>query len=167
MFKEQCQDPCWLQFVVPQKYHSEVLATLHEGVVSGHLGQEKTFNLVKERFYWPGYYNDTYNWCQTCASCETRKHPPTARRAPLMTISANHPAEIMAMDILGPFPESERRNSYILVVADLFTRWMEAFPIPIQEASTVANVLVDEVFMRYVPFPSSYILTKAHNLSHN
>ena len=50
------------------------------------------------------------------------------------------------MDILGPFPESKRGNSYILVVADLFTRWMEAFAIPNQEAS---NVLVDEIFMRY------------------
>jgi len=70
-----------------------------------------------------------------------------ARKAPLGTILASHPAEIMAMDILGPFPESDRKNSYILVVADLFTQWMEAFPISNQEASTVANVLVDEVFM--------------------
>ena len=36
-----------------------------------------------------------------------------------------------------------------MVAADLFTRWMEAFSIPNQEASTVANVLVDDVFMRY------------------
>ena len=120
-----------------------------KGVASGHLGQEKTFNQVKERFYWPGYYDDTHRWCQTCASCATRKQPPTARRAPLGTITASQPAEIIGMDILGPFPESERGNSYILVVADLFTRWMEAFSIPNQEASTVSNVLVDEVFMRY------------------
>jgi len=56
---------------------------------------------------------------------------------------------LMAMDILGPFSESERGNLYILVVADLFTRWMEAFAIPNQEASTVANVFVDEIFMLY------------------
>ena len=149
MFKDQSQDRSWLQLVVSQKHRSEVLAALHEGVAGGHLGQEKTFNRVKERFYWPGYYDDTRRWCQTCASCATRKQPPTARRAPLGTITASQPAEIMAMDILGPFPESERGNSYILVVADLFTRWMEAFSIPNQEASTVANVLVDEVFMRY------------------
>jgi len=40
----------------------------------------------------------------------------------------------MAMDILGPFPENERGNS---------------FAIPNQEASTVANVFVDEIFMLY------------------
>jgi len=44
MFKDQSQDRCWLQFVVPQEYCSEVLASLHEGVASGYLRQEKTFN---------------------------------------------------------------------------------------------------------------------------
>jgi len=43
-----------------------------------------------------------------------------ARKALLRTIIANHPAEIIAMDILGSFPESDGKNSYniILVVAD-------------------------------------------------
>jgi len=36
-----------------------------------------------------------------------------------------------------------------MVVGDYFTRWMEAFPIPNQEATTVAEKLVDEVFMRF------------------
>jgi len=44
MFKDQSQDRYWLQFVVPQKCHSEVLALLHEGAASGHLGQEKALN---------------------------------------------------------------------------------------------------------------------------
>ena len=55
----------------------------------------------------------------------------------------------MAVDILGPLPESETGNSYIMVVGDYFTRWMEAFAIPNQEATTVAEKLVEEVFMRF------------------
>ena len=38
--------------------------------------------------------------------------------------------QLVAVDILGPLPESQDGNSYILVVADYFTRWAEAFPIP-------------------------------------
>ena len=59
------------------------------------------------------------------------------------------PMQVMATDIVGPFPESPAGNSYVLVVTDYFTRWMEAFAIPNQEATTVANKLVDEVFMRF------------------
>ena len=40
--------------------------------------------------------------------------------------------QLVAMDILGPFPESESGNSYILVVADYYTRWTQAYPIPDQ-----------------------------------
>lgn len=55
------------------------------------------------------------------------------------------------MDIVGPFLESESGNSYILVVADYFTHYTEAYPLPNQEAKTVANKLVDEFFLRYSP----------------
>jgi hypothetical protein len=34
--------------------------------------------------------------------------------------------QVMAVDILGPLPESESGNTYILVAGDYFTRWMEA-----------------------------------------
>ena len=56
----------------------------------------------------------------------------------------------MATDIVGLFPESSG-NSYILVAADYFTRWVEAYPIPCQEASVVARKLVDEMFCRFSP----------------
>lgn len=55
----------------------------------------------------------------------------------------------MAVDLVGPLPESEKGNSYIMVVGDYYTRWMEAIPIPNQEAVTVAEKLVDEIFMRF------------------
>jgi len=55
----------------------------------------------------------------------------------------------MAVDILGPLPESATGNFYIMVVGDYFTHWMEAFAIPNQEATTVAEKLVEEVFMRF------------------
>ena len=36
-----------------------------------------------------------------------------------------------------------------MVVGDYYTRWMEAIPIPNQEATTVAKKLVDEIFLRF------------------
>ena len=65
------------------------------------------------------------------------------------TIIAGYPMQIVATDLVGPLLQSENKNRYILVVADYFTRWMEAFPLPNQEASTVATKLVDDVFFRF------------------
>ena len=52
---------------------------------------------------------------------------------------------------MGPFPESENGHRYILVAVDHFTKWSEAYPLPNQEAPTVARVLANEWFFRYSP----------------
>ena len=59
----------WKQLIVPKSLRAEVLRELHAGVFGGHLGQEKTTERVKKRFYWPGYAQDVRHWCQTCATC--------------------------------------------------------------------------------------------------
>jgi hypothetical protein len=58
------------------------------------------------------------------------------------------PLERVAMDIAGPFPQSDRGNRYLLIAMDYFTKWPEVYPIPNQEASTVAEALVTNIFCR-------------------
>lgn len=54
------------------------------------------------------------------------------------------PLERIATDIMGPLPETERGNKYILVVADYFTKWTEAYPLKNMEAQTITEVLVEQ-----------------------
>ena len=129
----------------------DVLRDLHEGVIRGHLGEDKTFERVKERFYWPGYYNEVSNWVKTCSSCASRTTPNPKNRAPLQSVKVGYPMQLVATDILGPFPESNAGNSYILVVGHYFTIWMEAYPIPNKEATTIAKKLMEEFFFCFSP----------------
>ena len=48
-----------LQLVVPSSQKEFILQEAHGGSLSGHLGGNKTFKRLKERFYWPGYSHDT------------------------------------------------------------------------------------------------------------
>jgi hypothetical protein len=57
--------------------------------------------------------------------------------------------ERIAMDIAGPFAQSDRGNRYLLIAMDYFTKWPEVYPIPNQEASTVADALVTNIFCRF------------------
>ena len=133
--------------MVPQQIRPLILEELHQGIGSGHLGHEKTLGRLKQRFYWPGHFRDVHNWCESCISCTTRKIPAPGRRAALGNIAAGYPMQIVATDLVGPLPESDNRKKYILVVPDYFIHWVEAFPLPNQEASTVTTKLVDEVFL--------------------
>eukprot|EP00731_Ephydatia_muelleri_P019297 Em0012g122a len=78
-----------------------------------------------------------------------RKPPPAKLRAPLQLDPAVRPLQRVAMDIMGPLPETSRGNKYILVIADYFTKGSEAYPIPNMEAITVAKCLVNEFICRF------------------
>ena len=64
---------------------------------------------------------------------------------------ATYPMQLVAMDIVGQFPESESGSKYILVVSDYYTKWVEAYGIANQEASTIAQILLDEFFCHFSP----------------
>ena len=132
-----------LQLLIPITLQKDVLRDLHEGVMGGHLGIDKTLACLQERYYWPGYSQDVKDWCKSCSACATRKSPAPKNKAPLKNIRVGYPMQLVAVDILGPLPESTGGNSYLLVAGDYFTRWMEAYPIPNQEASTVAKKLTE------------------------
>jgi hypothetical protein len=45
--------------------------------------------------------------------------------------------------------ESRQGNTYLLIVSDYFTRWVEAYPLPNSEAITVVQVFIEECISRY------------------
>ena len=88
-------------------------------------------------------------WCRTCSPCCQCKVPAPNNRAPLQGVAMGSPMQMVAVDILGPLPTTSSRNKYVLVAGDYFTKWMEAYAIPNQEAVTVAKKLLDEMFCRF------------------
>ena len=127
----------------------DILQDLHKGAVGGHLGEEKTQERLKDTFYCQGHWGDVRDWCRTCAACAQIKTPMPKQQAPLQVVKVGYLMQVMAMDLFGPLLESCAGNSYVFVIADYFTHWVEAFVLPNQETKTVAKKLVDEVFCKF------------------
>jgi transposase InsO family protein len=138
-----------LQFIVPESIRHEILHQMHGVLLSGHLGKKKTREKTLQRFYWYGMREDVNNWVSRCDVCGAVKPLPKKARAPLGEMHVGAPMDRLATDVLGPFPETERGNKYILVVTDHFTKWMEIFAIPDQTAVTCAEIILNEVIARY------------------
>ena len=138
-----------MRLIVPDILKEKVMYGVHEGIGGGHLGVEKSVAKLKERFYWPGHYTDIRNWCANCSNCIARKTAPPHRRAPLQPVRVGYPLEMVAVDIMGPFPKNVNGNCYILVAEDYFTKWIEAWAIPDQEAKTIAQKLLDDMFLHF------------------
>ena len=74
---------------------------------------------------------------------------PRSRHTPLQLHQPGVPLQQVAIDILGPLPETERGNRYVLVIADHFTKWTEAFAMSNMEAHTVAELFVYNFVCRF------------------
>ncbi|GFU62527.1 retrovirus-related Pol polyprotein from transposon 17.6 [Trichonephila clavipes] len=130
------------QLIHPKTRISTVLKEPHGSPTGGHFGVMKTVQKVRECFYWNNVRSDVEKCCLICDPCAARKDPRKRTRGRLQLHNVGAPFERIAFDILGPLPRSSDDNNNILVVMDYFTKWPETYPIPNQEASTVAEVLV-------------------------
>ena len=137
------------QLVLPRPFRKEILNEVHAGQLSGHLGVRKTEAKVKYRYYWPGMSADTRSFLRSCDQCARRKSPAKKVKAPLQQYQVGVPVERVAIDLLGPLPESDSGNRWVMVVGDYCTKWMEAYPLPNAIASTVALKLVQEFICRF------------------
>ena len=146
-YKDSTNQMTYIQTVVPPSLRTVVLQEVHNNL--GHFGTKKTFDQVKTRFYWPGYERDVECWVKEREQCQKRNPPQPNPPAPLGTLQTTGPFEILSWDIMGPLPISSQGNKYILVVTDIFTKWVEAFALKDTTANTLATVLLNEVICRY------------------
>ena len=125
----------------------------HASLFGGHLGRTRTLARLSHWFYWSGMSDDVGDCLKQCTTCMKRKSP-TGRHHPLGNIPTGHRWDRIAMDILDvcePTPDGYR---YILVIADYFSKWTEAFPIK--------DKLVYIIFERNIVY-NTFIQEERHN----
>ena len=138
------------QILVPPSLIKEILGHCHDAVTAGHLGQAKTLANVTRRFLWPGMRRATNLYIRSCDICASYKVDGRKKRAGLKDFRVGIPMERVCIDVVGPLPPSSRGgNKYALVVTDCFTKFVEMYAMPNQEAATVAEALTREFFSRY------------------
>ena len=71
--RRQDQGDIIYQLALPKDLRATVLKSLHDD--SGHLGIERTIDLVRSRFYWPRMSMDVEEKIKTCERCVRRKTP--------------------------------------------------------------------------------------------
>jgi transposase InsO family protein len=141
--------PTRRQILAPPPMRQDIMTECHNVRTAGHLGRNKTMASVKRRFLWPGMHRDVELYVKQCDVCAQYKTVGRGRRAELKDHRVGYPLERVCIDIVGPFPQSTQGNKYALVVTDYFTKYVEIYPMPNQEAATVAKSLVCDFFSRF------------------
>ena len=131
--------------VLPQGFRKKVLEMAHEG--AGHLGARKVKTLISQRFTWPGMGVDAIKHTRSCEVCQ-RCSKSKSRKVPLMERQVmSEPFEVLAFDLVGPFPPAKYGYRYVLTAICMGSKWPEAIPLKTQTAKAVASGMI-EVFSR-------------------
>lgn len=143
--KRQENERTSYQLMLPEELRPFVMQSLHNDM--GHMGVERTLDLVRTRFYWPRMAADVEHKVKTCERCVRRKALPE-KAAPLVNIQTSRPLELICMDFLSIEPDSSNTKD-VLVVTDHFTKFAVAIPTPNQKARTVAKCLWENFIVYY------------------
>ncbi|XP_051953222.1 retrovirus-related Pol polyprotein from transposon opus [Xyrauchen texanus] len=142
--RQECGASCY-QLALPTTLRDMVLRSLHDDM--GHMGINRTLDLVRPRFFWPKMSQAVEERIKTCERCVRRKTPPE-RAAPLVNIQTSRPLELVCIDFLSLEPDQSNTKN-ILVITDHFTKYAVAIPTRNQTAQTVAKSLWDNFLVHY------------------
>ena len=88
-----------------------------------HAGVHKTVKRLLLNWYWPGLNADVRWLIKTYEICQVAKAGGNHTAKSRHRLYAGRPWQKLAVDLVGPMPETKRKNKWILVISDHFSRW--------------------------------------------
>ena len=131
---------------IPEKFVPYLLHIYHESLLSCHVGIEKTYMNLKERFYIKHLVQRVTDWIRSCCVCQSIKQDKTEPRIMEGRFPTSYnPFEEISIDIKYMIPGVNGYN-FLLVACCNVTRYVMATPLKRADAVNIAEALVNLVF---------------------
>jgi hypothetical protein len=135
---------------IPTSMIESLLQAYHNSLTAGHLGINKTWNKIRDRYFWPRMYNQIKEYVLSCLKCKQFKIDRTRPTGKLQPIEPpTGVLDLMGLDFIGPVPQSSNGNKYILVCTDYLSRYAITQATPNCTAETAAKFLVKQIILQY------------------
>jgi len=143
---------------VPKGLVQKVMESEHDTKVAGHMGQDKTIELIRRNFWWPKMNERIIDFARSCPECQQNKasrHQPYGLSSPLELPYA--PWQSIAMDFITELPMSDGCDQ-LWVIINRFTKMAHFLPLRVagKTAADLAVIFAREVW-RYHGLPTDIV----------
>lgn len=130
------------QIVIPEVFKLKILQIAHQN----HAGHLRTYETIREQFYWRGLYTDVEHFVKSCTDCMGFKTPKTIAPVPIQRhFIPSRPGQMVSCDLVGQLPETSKGHKYFITFVDHFTKFLVAYPMRTQSAEETS-----EMFFKYI-----------------
>ena len=129
---------------LPVEERDKVFEQEHSSPQAGHKGVTKTWNRMRQKYFYENMKEDVRKRIQFCLNCQLKKLVrKRTRQEMIITPTPGETWERISLDICGPYPVTKFRNQYILTMQDHLSKYCIACPLPDTLATTVASAFIN------------------------
>ena len=115
----------------------------HSSTIGGHSSVNRTYNRIKERYFWENLKADIQNRIKNCEDCQRNKLKRKKTKQPMITTDTPIKSfDKIAIDIVGPFNITKNNNKYILSIQDQLSKFIILACLKDQSAESVSDALI-------------------------
>lgn len=129
---------------MPLEKRDEIFYELHNSPIGEHRGVSKTYNRIRQDYYWENLKPDVQRRIQQCLQCQLKKLVRQKTKQPMaITDTPGTVFDKLAMDIVGPVNKAKSGNEFVLHMQDSLSKFFMAVPLPNALATTIADAFVN------------------------
>ena len=135
------------KLVPPNSIKDDLIQVYHDQ--NGHPGEKQLTQQLQRNYFWPGLVREVQNFVKTCHNCQIRKPNLKPEKTPHgLSFTPKRPFEMLAIDLIGPLPITNRANKFALVVVDTFSKFVYTWALQTKEMRPIAAILRKLIFSK-------------------
>lgn len=137
------------QLVIPEDEQIKIIKSYHNEATAGHNGITGTIARITPRYFWSGMRKMITDYVKKCPECQKYKTSNLKPAGLIQSTAARQRFEVIAIDFFGPLPATQEGFQHILIIEDVASRWVELFPLKQATASNCADIILNEIILRF------------------